>query len=133
MALEAIAGPPQPLLGGYRLGVGLLDFRPLMARLLEPGLAPREGAALFQGTVVEGLAALAAQAAGAFGVDQIALGGGCLMNRTLAEGLTDALRLRGLKPCLPRLAPASDGGLALGQAALARAHLLGAIHPATGS
>jgi hydrogenase maturation protein HypF len=123
MALESIAAPPQPLLGGWRLEGGVLDFRPLMARLLEPGLAARDGAALFQGTVIEGLAALAVQAARTGNDDRIVLGGGCLMNRTLAHGLAGALRRRGLAPWLPRQAPANDGGLSLGQAALARAHL----------
>jgi hydrogenase maturation protein HypF len=129
MALEAVAGPPQPLLGGYRLDGGALDFRPLMEKLLEPGLTPREGGALFHGTLVQGFAALVAEAAEAWGVDQIVLGGGCLINRTLAEGLARALRLRGLGARLPCLAPANDGGLALGQAALARAHLRGAAPP----
>ncbi len=124
MALEALAGPPQPLLGGWRLEGGVLDFRPLMARLLEPGLAPREGAALFQGTVIAGLAALVADVARTSGIDRIVLGGGCLINRTLAQGLAHALRLRGLTPWLPRQAPANDGGLSLGQAAVARAHVL---------
>jgi hydrogenase maturation protein HypF len=123
MALEAVAGPPAPLLGGWRLDDDVLDFTPLMASLLRPGLSPREGAALFHGSVVEGLCALVAQAARASGVDQIVLGGGCLMNRTLAQGLAHGLRLAGLRLWLPRLAPAGDGGLSLGQAAVARAWL----------
>jgi hydrogenase maturation protein HypF len=124
MALEAVAGPPQPLLGGWRLEGGVLDFRPLMASLLRPALSPRDGAALFHGTVVQGLVALVAAAAQASGIDQVVLSGGCLINRTLAEGVAHGLRRRGLEPWLPRRAPAGDGGLALGQAALARAWLL---------
>ncbi|WP_244441084.1 hypothetical protein [Mesorhizobium sp. STM 4661] len=42
------------------------------------------------------------------------------MNRVLAAGLAQALRDRGLRAYLPRLAPANDGGIALGQAAHAR-------------
>jgi hydrogenase maturation protein HypF len=133
MGLEAVAGPPQVLLGGWRLDSGVLDFRPLMARLLDADITPREGAGLFHGTLAEGLTALVVQAAQTHGVDRIALGGGCLMNRMLAEGLTRALRRRGLRPSLPRQAPANDGGLALGQAAVARAHLQAAVTPLSAS
>jgi hydrogenase maturation protein HypF len=53
----------------------------------------------------------------------VALGGGCLMNRVLAEGLEGELRGRGLDPAAPREVPANDGGVSFGQAAftLARA------------
>jgi len=47
------------------------------------------------------------------------------MNRVLGEGLSDALRTNGLVPWLARAVPANDGGLSLGQAAMARAHLIG--------
>jgi hydrogenase maturation protein HypF len=89
-----------------------------------PGLDPREGAALFHGTVIAGLAEWIGQEAARSGQTDIVLGGGCLMNRILAEGLTAALRARGLVAWLPRAVPANDGGLSLGQAAIARAHLM---------
>jgi hydrogenase maturation protein HypF len=44
------------------------------------------------------------------------LAGGCFQNRLLLEGLIAALRRRGLEPFWPSSLPASDGGLALGQA-----------------
>ena len=58
------------------------------------------------------------------GQTDIVLGGGCLMNRVLTEGLLEALRAGGLVPHVPRAVPANDGGLSLGQAAIARAHLM---------
>jgi hydrogenase maturation protein HypF len=123
MELESLAGETRSMPGGFAIEAGALDFRPLLSALLEPGLAPRDGAALFHGVVIEGLAEWIGRAAQAHGEARVMLGGGCLVNRVLADGLCEALRTRGLTPFLPRLAPASDGGLALGQAALARAHL----------
>jgi len=46
----------------------------------------------------------------------VALGGGCLVNRVLREGLIQALETRGFTVLTPRAVPAGDGGLALGQA-----------------
>ncbi len=50
----------------------------------------------------------------------VALTGGCMVNRTLMTTLTRGLTELGLEPRLPKSAPAGDGGLALGQAWLAR-------------
>ena len=80
----------------------------------------RTGASLFHGTLIEGFAALACHGAAATGLTAIALGGGCLMNRVLAEGLSAALTQSNLTPLLARRLPANDGGLSFGQAVLAR-------------
>jgi hydrogenase maturation protein HypF len=123
MELEALAVAPRTLEGGYAIKAGVLDFRPLLAALAAPGVGAAEGAGLFHGTVVAGLAHWIDQARRPGDGADVVLGGGCLMNRILAEGLAGALRARGLVPWLPRLAPANDGGLSLGQVALGRAHL----------
>jgi hydrogenase maturation protein HypF len=123
MELEALATAPKALDGGYAIHVGVLDFRPLLAALLSPGLNAVDGANLFHGTLIAGLADWIERARHPGDGADVALGGGCLLNRTLAEGLAGALRARGRVPWLPRQAPANDGGLSLGQAALGRAHL----------
>jgi len=125
MELEALVRVPSCLQAGYRIAEGVLDFRPLLRGLLQPGLAAQEGAELFHGTLIAGLAAWIGQFAAQTGQTNIVLGGGCLMNRGLGEGLSDALRTNGLVPWLARAVPANDGGLSLGQAAMARAHLIG--------
>jgi hydrogenase maturation protein HypF len=123
MALEALVDAPKSLPAGYCITDRILDFRPLLEALLAPGMDARSGAALFHGTLIAGLAEWIAQGAAQQCRTDIVLGGGCLMNRVLADGLAAALRDRGLVPWLPRAVPANDGGLALGQAAMARAHL----------
>ena len=129
MELEALVRVPQCLRAGYRITDHVLDFRPLLAALLAPGLARREGAELFHGTLIAGLGEWIGQAAAQTGQTNIALGGGCLMNRVLADGLAATLRANGLVPWLPRAVPANDGGLSLGQASMARAHLMAGATP----
>jgi hydrogenase maturation protein HypF len=124
MELEALVREPKRLKAGYRIVDNVLDFTPVLAELLEPGLSARAGAELFHGTLIAGLAAWISAFAVQTGHTDIVLGGGCLMNRILAEGLATALRADGFEPWLPRAVPANDGGLSLGQAAMARAHLM---------
>jgi hydrogenase maturation protein HypF len=124
MELEALVRIPKRLEAGYRIADQVLDFRPLLAGLIESELRASEGAELFHGTLVAGLAEWIGISAAQAGQTDIVLGGGCFMNRVLAEGLGRALRDRGLTPWFARTVPANDGGLSLGQAALARAYLM---------
>ncbi len=123
MELEALVGRPRSLPGGYCIVDRILDFRPLLSALLTPGLTAREGADLFHGTLIDGLAAWIGEATASCGQTRVVLGGGCLLNAVLTEGLVTGLQARGITPYLPRAVPANDGGLSLGQAAMARAHL----------
>lgn len=121
--LEALAEMPRALARGHRIDAGVLDFRPLLAALAEPGLSARDGAELFHGTLAAGIADWIGTFAVAEGHTSIALGGGCLMNRVLTENLCVRLRARGLAALLARAVPPNDGGLSLGQAFLARQSL----------
>lgn len=123
MQLEALVDTPRTLEDGWRLEDGILDFSPLLAFLIDETPDARTGAELFHGTLADGLAAwIAADPASVAGA-QIALGGGCMMNRVLAEDLSARLRAKNLEVLHARAVPAADGGLSLGQAAFARAAL----------
>ncbi|MDH4191163.1 MAG: carbamoyltransferase HypF, partial [Betaproteobacteria bacterium] len=124
MLLEGAAaahGRVAPLEQGYLLSAhGVLDLLPLGAALATERDAGR-GAALFHATLAAALADWTVRAAREHDIGRIALGGGCFMNRLLSADLRSRLEARGLEVFEARAAPPNDGGLALGQAAVARA------------
>lgn len=134
MRLEALATPfveeAVPLPGGWRIDGGVLDLLPLMRRIVLERLAdPSRGkaaelAALFEATAAEGLAHWILE-----GLEEVPeeahpgpvmLTGGCMLNRVLAERIPAVLARRGVAARIPHAVPPGDGGLALGQAHLAR-------------
>lgn len=121
METEALVNTPRVMEEGFRLLGDQLDFSPLLGALADGRMGPREGAEFFHGTLIEGLAQFVVKFATEQRLDMIALGGGCMMNRVLAEGLTERLKSLGLRALLARKLPSNDGGLSLGQAAMARA------------
>jgi len=129
MALEALVDAPIGAVAGFHIDDDVLDLRPVLEALLRPGMHPREGATLFHVAVIAGLAEWIGRCAARTRRTDVALAGGCFLNRVLADGLAMALRRRGLTPWLPRTVPANDGGIALGQAALARAELMAVGRP----
>jgi len=121
MLLEGLAdryGTVPPLDGGWRIDGAALDLLPLAAELADLDDAPH-GAALFHSTLVAALADWTTRAARDSGIATIAFGGGCFMNRILSSRLRDQLECTGLRVLEARQAPPNDGGLALGQAAVA--------------
>jgi len=127
LALEYLAQPgPGMEVNHYALHAdGRLDLRSLLAVLF--ALADggdqqqiRRGAALFHLTLVDALAHWASQAADLHGIDTVALGGGCFLNRIVKERLSAELARRGLRVLSPQINSCGDAGLALGQAWVAR-------------
>jgi hydrogenase maturation protein HypF len=59
----------------------------------------------------------------------VALGGGCLINRLILDGLISGLGDRGFEVLVPRLLPPGDGGLAYGQAVLGAVALARKVRP----
>ena len=123
MELESLVTAPCELPDGWRIAGGVLDPAPLLAALAAPGMAAADGADLFHGTLAAALATWAGWAAEQTGLTRIALGGGCFINRALTAALVPRLAAHGLQPLLAHALPAHDGGLSLGQAAVAAAAL----------
>jgi hydrogenase maturation protein HypF len=121
MRLEAWVGALPAVARCWRIVDGRLDLTPLLALL--PEASPREAAELFHAGLVGALAEWIGEAARREGLTRVALGGGCVMNGVLTDGLCAALRAQGLVVALPRKLPANDGGLSFGQAAFALAGL----------
>ncbi|HKJ72454.1 MAG TPA: carbamoyltransferase HypF, partial [Gammaproteobacteria bacterium] len=122
MELEARAaghGPEQALAGGWRIAGGELDLRPLLDALADE-TDPDRGAARFHATLAAAVADWAATAAREQGLAGVALGGGCWINRLLAGAVRQRLQDAGLAVYEARAMPPGDGGLALGQAWVAR-------------
>jgi hydrogenase maturation protein HypF len=88
---------------------------------LETGVSPAVAAARFHAGLVGAIVAVADRV----GVERVALTGGCFQNTILTEGAAGALRRRGFEPLIHRQVPANDGGLALGQVAVAATTMRG--------
>lgn len=125
LAREAADDAAYPF-GLRRDGVPALDPAPMWAALLEDlarGAAPSAVASRFHRglavAIVELGAAVAPQA------DVVALSGGCLQNVLLHRLLADGFAAQGRLVLTQARVPANDGGLALGQAAIVAAGLMG--------
>jgi hydrogenase maturation protein HypF len=105
----------------------ILDPAPLWDALLEDlsrGRPPEEIAAAFHVGLATALSTLALDLTSRHGVSTVALSGGVFQNRLLLESVMSRLEADGLRVLLQRQVPANDGGLSLGQAAVAAARVL---------
>ena len=119
MHLEALVRKPRVLDDRWSMDDrGDLALLPLLAALADEPDRQR-AAELFHGTLAAWLVGWVAHHHPGGG-SPVLLAGGCLANRVLAEALVAGLGDRGLTALLPRAVPAGDGGLALGQAWVAR-------------
>lgn len=101
---------------------GELDFRPLLGALAVDRWRGRdrgECARAFQRGVAQGLCDAAAQLCERFGLDTVVLSGGVFQNELLLEDLKSILGPKRLDIWTNTVVPPNDGGISLGQAALA--------------
>lgn len=109
-------GDVPPLMGGYILDArNVLDFSPLLA-ILADCHDTDYGAALFHATLTDGLAQWVKRVARTLHVDKVALGGGCFLNRVLAQSLQSTLSAQGLAVLMSKKLPPGDSAISLGQA-----------------
>ncbi|RMG45251.1 MAG: carbamoyltransferase HypF [Acidobacteria bacterium] len=123
MAIERAGNPPP-----YPFAVedGVISPRPTLAALLEdvrrgrpPGLIARR----FHDGLLEALLVAARRLRRRTGIGRVALSGGCFQNAYLSERLEEELEREGFEVFVHRHVPAGDGGLSLGQAAVAARRL----------
>jgi hydrogenase maturation protein HypF len=114
-------GEPYPI----RLdGLPAVDWQPVIRGLMadqNAGVSPAVMAARVWDTMAGAILAVARVAR----KPVVALGGGCFQNALLLERTVAHLREEGFTVVWPCLLPPNDGGLALGQAAVATAVLAG--------
>jgi hydrogenase maturation protein HypF len=106
--------PPQPTL--------LVDTRPLIRAVVQDASSGAEAALIgrrFHSTVVEMIATVCNRLREETGLHAVVLSGGVFMNALLTCEVTERLNDAGFRVYRHRLVPPNDGGLSLGQVAVA--------------
>ncbi len=99
-----------------------LDFSPLLTDIVHDisiGVEDSIVAHRFHQTVASAAVDICLRISDSTGLDRTILSGGVFQNRLLSEMIYTALVNRGLQVFTHRLVPPNDGGIALGQAAIA--------------
>ena len=126
MALESLAQPGVDDRYEFDLSRGVepwqLDLRRAFKGMVEDlrGTAPAALiSAKFHNTLAEALLTMAKAARQSTGLEVVALSGGVFCNRLLTDRLIRRLKQEGFTALWNRSVPSNDGGVALGQAAIA--------------
>ena len=103
-------------------GTLVLDFRIMISELIEDirsGTGADIVSAKFHNFLAGAMLEFAIRIRDKAGLDTVALSGGVFCNRYLANRLIRLLKENGFRVLFKREVPANDGGIALGQAAIA--------------
>lgn len=95
---------------------GVVDWEPIVRGILDDRSQPGLAASRFHASLSEAIVTMAESS----GLEHVALTGGCFQNRALTERTASLLRQRGFIPLLHRQIPPNDGGISIGQIAVAR-------------
>ncbi len=128
MLLEAVADTgeqvayPLPVVPGADGAAFVLDWRPLVEAVVADvrrSVVPAIIAGRFHNALVEAIVNIAH----VVGCERVALTGGCFQNQLLVERAARRLEASGFTVLLHRAVPTGDGGISLGQVAVAAARL----------
>ena len=96
--------------------------RPILEAILNDirsGVPVQQIGLRFHETIAHVIRDVAVRVAAETGISRVALSGGCFQNRLLLRRTLPLLHEAGLNVLLHRQVPCNDGGIALGQAAIA--------------
>ena len=128
MSLQVTAEEISDPLPGYSWSISrkgdylTVDPNPLLKELIEDlrqRVSTPEIAHRFHQSVAELVSLGCCHIREVSGLSRVVLSGGVFQNKMLTELAVDLLRRAGLEPLLHRRVPPNDGGIALGQAAIA--------------
>lgn len=127
MRLEALCGDinsvkPYPWRGGSEI-----DLRPLIEELCferSHAVSAAISATRFHATITEIIVKTCLEIRDEYKIDTVVLSGGCFQNRIIFENIAKYLKKEEFKVYTHELVPCNDGGIALGQLAVA-AHIKG--------
>ncbi|HSJ72115.1 MAG TPA: carbamoyltransferase HypF [Acidimicrobiia bacterium] len=124
MALEHVADPgerePYPMPIVATEDAAIVDWGPTILAILDDlatGAGPDRVSGRFHATLATGIT----EVADFIGHPVVALTGGCFQNRLLTESTARQLRRSGFEVLMHRRVPPNDGGISLGQVAVASA------------
>jgi hydrogenase maturation protein HypF len=137
--LEALIQPDIPQMPPYPFQTSIdverrmrLSAAPLwlpLLRDLQNGVEPADMAARFHAGLAQAIAALAITLTQQHQLPQVVLSGGVFQNQVLLLAVQKKLQQQGLTVLTPEAVPPNDGGIALGQAAIATARMLSSPSP----
>ncbi|HMM11324.1 MAG TPA: carbamoyltransferase HypF [Bacteroidales bacterium] len=124
MKLEAAAANGGTGFYNFSCEKGMIGLKPLFDGILEDmsrGLAVQTIAAKFHHTLANIIVDMAKQAGSQTGLQKVVLSGGTFQNRNLLERSVIMLQQHGFEAIVQQKVPSNDGGIALGQLAVAAA------------
>ncbi|MBN1308978.1 MAG: carbamoyltransferase HypF, partial [Chitinispirillaceae bacterium] len=133
MRLEAVCGDPLRVTPyPWSCSDGLIDLRETVARIGDDrrnNIGVDEIATRFHATIISVITDTCSWLREAGGIDGVVLSGGCFQNRYIFEAAVQRLQEKKITVYTHHLVPCNDGGIALGQLAVAAHHYSASTTP----